>query len=438
MAVTQKLQAEGCLDGFDYATTKPIAATRPVPGEPLSHINRIRELIAVGNGAAAVAAYYESLGNKFYGDLTGELIFLKRLFRIPLAGRDLLFFRSESSRDSFVRQNLAQYVDCIDATLARNLESGQKQPLEILLENAPTMEQMIEAKKHEWHFGAYLLDGEIKRDSSKVSQDTFSRDSCPEGRLFDRYPDQVQNCRIGTWVADSEYDGVWTQYTPAFCEEKIYSCGLHINMIDAYYPKAWRHRFNGPRQPAFTACTSLNDIEKSSFGTDGIKFTGRQHTIEGKLFYEIGLVRYRKSLEVENPFLELVEELLREAENLLRERHGLPRIGEGWFAEMQMFRLIEKIFPDAQLRARPDWLSPQHLDSYVPSIEAGFEYQGQQHFQASAFFGGEEGLLRTRQRDKIKAEKCNANGVTLIYWLHNEPLSMEVLLAKLAASGVKV
>ncbi len=299
------------------------------------------------------------------------------------------------------------------------------------------MEQMIETRRHDWHFGAYLLGSEVKRDFTPV---TFSAqyDSCPEGRLFDRYPDQIKHCRAENSVEDSEYGGLWTIYSPSFCDEKVHSCGLHINMIEAYFPKSWRRRFRGPRELDFTTVTSLNEIEKSSFGTNGVRFTGRQHTIDGQRFYEIDLIRHRTvaSSESENPFTELIDEVLRESENLLRERHGLPRIGEGWISEMQMFRLIQQKFPDAELHSQPDWLSPQHLDCYVPSIKVGFEYQGQQHFEPAAIFGGEEGLARTQQRDKIKAKKCKRNGVTLIYWIHNELLSTEILLAKLAASGI--
>ncbi len=125
LAVLQTLKAEGCLDGFDYDTMKSVPATRPLSIEPVAYIKKIRELITAGAGAAAVATYYESLGGKFYGELTNELIYLKRLFRIPLAGRDLLYFRSESSRDDFLRHNLAEYVDCIDVTLARCKAPGR-------------------------------------------------------------------------------------------------------------------------------------------------------------------------------------------------------------------------------------------------------------------------------------------------------------------------
>ena len=72
------------------------------------------------------------------------------------------------------------------------------------------------------------------------------------------------------------------------------------------------------------------------------------------------------------------------------------------------------------------------------SIRVGFEFQGQQHFEPVAVFGGEEGLAQTKQRDKLKAKKCADNKVTLIYWTYAESLTSNILIAKLAAVGIAI
>ena len=442
LAILQKLGAVGRLVSYDHASLKSIPATRPIPDEPVGTIRQIRTLISAGRLQDAVTAYYEHLGDRFYGELTNELIYLKRLAGIPLTGRDLFFYRSESSYDDFLRENVKEYVQCIDLALGQCEQAGQMQPLKLLLQHAPTMEQMIEARHKDWHSRAYLDDWGVKRESTPVTIDSFSAqyDACPEGRIFDRYPDQVRHCRTERWVEDSEYRGLWVLYSPAFCEEKIFSSGLQINYIDTYLHNSWGRRLSNRHSPDFTTAVSLMELEKSRYGTRGIRFTGRTHVIENKAFYEIDLVRRKVDLsaEVENPFIELVGELLREAESLLRERHGLPRIGEGWISEMRMFTLIRQRFDQVELHAQPDWLKPQHLDCYVPSIRVGFEFQGQQHFEPVAVFGGEKGLAQTKQRDKLKAEKCADNGVTLIYWTHAEPLNPDVLVTKLVAAGIRV
>jgi hypothetical protein len=75
---------------------------------------------------------------------------------------------------------------------------GRKSPLEILIEYAPTMEKMIEERDKEWNHAVHLASGEFKINSQTISLENFSTqyDACPQGRLFDRYPDQVKKCRV--------------------------------------------------------------------------------------------------------------------------------------------------------------------------------------------------------------------------------------------------
>jgi hypothetical protein len=129
LAILQKLTGERRLDGYDYTAMKPIPAVRPIPDEPVGAISEMRALISAGRLEEAVTAYYAYLGDKFYGELTRELIYLKRLAGLPLAGRDLLSFRSESSCDDFLRQYLQEYVQCIDLALAQCEQAGQTQRL---------------------------------------------------------------------------------------------------------------------------------------------------------------------------------------------------------------------------------------------------------------------------------------------------------------------
>src|SRR5208337_1239702 len=126
------------LDRIDRASLKLIPATCPIPDEPVGAIREIRALVSAGKLQDAITAYYANLGNKFYGELTSELIYLKRLAGVPLVGRDLLIFRSESSCDDFLRQHLEEYVQCIALALAQCEHVGQPQPLQILLQHAPT------------------------------------------------------------------------------------------------------------------------------------------------------------------------------------------------------------------------------------------------------------------------------------------------------------
>jgi hypothetical protein len=109
--------------------------------------------------------------------------------------------------------------------------------------------------------------------------------------------------------------------------------------------------------------------------------------------------------------------ILKHAEDLYREAIGMPKIGEGWISETELFYKVSDSFPEHEVKhhASPKWLGRQHLDIYLPELNIGLEYQGAQHYVAVEFFGGEEGLAKTIERDKKKKQKCLENGCHLIY-----------------------
>lgn len=240
------------------------------------------------------------------------------------------------------------------------------------------------------------------------------------------------------YVQDPKYKGLWTIYSPSDYQTKILDGGLHVNGIEAYRHKSWKESNKlSHKDPDFTTVQLFKDISKEQYATHDIHYTGRTHAINGQVFYEIDLHRNIDGCEeIGNPFLELVEEILREAENDLRENHGLPRIGEGWVSETQLYRLIQSVFPDAIQHATPDWIKPQHFDVFIPSKGIAFEYQGKQHFEPIDFFGGQEAFEQTMKRDKLKVQKCKSNGIFLIHWLFDEPIKESVLKTKLQKIGV--
>lgn len=62
------------------------------------------------------------------------------------------------------------------------------------------------------------------------------------------------------------------------------------------------------------------------------------------------------------------------------------------------------------------WLGLQRLDFYLPKYNIAIECQGIQHFQEVKHFGGEKTFKETQERDKRKLEKCNENGVKILYY----------------------
>ena len=109
-----------------------------------------------------------------------------------------------------------------------------------------------------------------------------------------------------------------------------------------------------------------------------------------------------------------------------------------WQHETRLADLVKMLYPDAIRELSPSWLRGQRLDIYVPSKRIAFEYQGEQHYQPIAGYGGAEGLVKGQRQDQRKRELCAANGVTLIEWKYTMPISQEMLLKELARLDVAV
>jgi len=126
--------------------------------------------------------------------------------------------------------------------------------------------------------------------------------------------------------------------------------------------------------------------------------------------------------------------LIREAENTWREECDLPRIGEGWVSETQLYYAVKAALSAFEVvqHYRPEWLGRQHLDVAVPQIRVALEYQGAQHDQPVAFFGGAEAFARTVERDRRKLSKCRRHGWRLIYV--REGYSLGTVIAEILAS----
>ena len=55
-----------------------------------------------------------------------------------------------------------------------------------------------------------------------------------------------------------------------------------------------------------------------------------------------------------------------------------------------------------------------YFDFYLPKFNMCIEFDGEQHFKATEFFGGQEGLESLQYRDNIKSEYCKTNNIGLL------------------------
>ena len=60
------------------------------------------------------------------------------------------------------------------------------------------------------------------------------------------------------------------------------------------------------------------------------------------------------------------------------------------------------------------------LDFYLPKHNIAIECQGEQHFRAVKYFGGEKRLKDAQKCDKLKKSLCEQHGISIHYINYND------------------
>ncbi len=100
-----------------------------------------------------------------------------------------------------------------------------------------------------------------------------------------------------------------------------------------------------------------------------------------------------------------------------------------WVSEEMLATAIKSLFGKefVEPHATPAWLSPQHLDIYLPKYRLAIEYMGLQHYEPVDFFGGQSAFEKTVKRDNRKKELCSKAGITLVYVTHKDEIGKSAL-----------
>lgn len=103
-------------------------------------------------------------------------------------------------------------------------------------------------------------------------------------------------------------------------------------------------------------------------------------------------------------------------QNDFRVSKGVPKIGEGWISETELYYMLKEYFlnENVQQHGKPKWLGKQHVDIWFPKHKIGIEYQGLQHDKPIDFFGGEKAFKKNKERDERKKKLFKENKSTLI------------------------
>lgn len=115
-----------------------------------------------------------------------------------------------------------------------------------------------------------------------------------------------------------------------------------------------------------------------------------------------------------------IGEKLRIIENEYRTEKGYDIVGS-LVNESILYNKIKNKYKEHLVvsQGSPSWLKKQRIDIFFPNLNIGIEYQGIQHFEPIQFFGGEEGYVKSIERDKRKRYLCKRNGCHLIEVLPN-------------------
>lgn len=95
-----------------------------------------------------------------------------------------------------------------------------------------------------------------------------------------------------------------------------------------------------------------------------------------------------------------------------------------WVSENQLYQLLKRQLKGmlVQQHAQPTWISPQHLDVFIPEVSIAVEYMGRQHYEPVEFFGGDAGFKDLQDRDRRKQETCAKHRIDLHFVKHDEDI----------------
>ena len=145
---------------------------------------------------------------------------------------------------------------------------------------------------------------------------------------------------------------------------------------------------------------------------------------------------YAKIHELEKQAKDLYKKITHKIENTTRKEFGFCKIGEGNLSESILTKIIEGIYSNYEVKKhyRPKWLEGLELDIFIPELNLGIEYQGQQHFYPVELWGGQEALVAQQERDSRKRKLCKLNNIKLIEVDYTEPLELEYIKNKLCST----
>ena len=102
---------------------------------------------------------------------------------------------------------------------------------------------------------------------------------------------------------------------------------------------------------------------------------------------------------------------------------GCPRCSESHMERAVALKLDSLNIPYKR-EQRFKWLRSKNqmpLDFLLLGTNLAIECQGDQHFRSYSYYGGEDELFALQERDKLKNQLCEANGIHVLYYVRSLP-----------------
>jgi hypothetical protein len=201
-------------------------------------------------------------------------------------------------------------------------------------------------------------------------------------------------------------------------------CGLPANGIDLFKMASGSvskptRKYLGLFRDMMLNTINEHQVEYGNWFENAKKEISGNRVWKYGLFSSSSFIHHHKNLNLfsfdeSKNLREQIISLARETENNLRENVGLPKIGEGWVSETELFFFLKNAFPQTHVvqHGKPNWLGKQHFDIWFPRWQIAVEYHGRQHFEPVLFFGGNDSFEKTQQRDIRKKRLAKANNTS--------------------------
>ena len=98
-------------------------------------------------------------------------------------------------------------------------------------------------------------------------------------------------------------------------------------------------------------------------------------------------------------------------------KQGCPKCNKSHM-EIEVAKLLTENNIQFIEQKRFEWLGLQSLDFYLPEHNIAIECQGEQHFKAFDYFGGQDGFLLRKARDAKKYNVCQEHNIMMFYFTH--------------------